>query len=120
VIEMMVLLFKLLISHALCDFSLQTSPMASGKNRHNIPKDDALPPGQKPATCWPYWLTAHALIHAGGVFVVTGNLWAALAQLVTHWMFDFVKCEGFTNPHMDQLMHTCVLVITASILSMPA
>jgi hypothetical protein len=54
------------------------------------------------------------------VFVVTGNLWAALAQLVTHWMFDFVKCEGFTNPHMDQLMHTCVLVITASILSMPA
>jgi hypothetical protein len=52
--------------------------------------------------------------------VVTGNLWASLAQLVTHWMFDFVKCEGFTAPHIDQLMHTCVLVITASVLSMPA
>lgn len=109
-----IMLFKLLISHALCDFSLQTSAMAAGKNRHNKPKDDAVPPGQKVVNVWFYWLTSHALIHAGGVLVVTGNVLAAFAMAVTHFTIDFVKCEGYTNPHIDQALHLIVNLAIAT------
>ena len=108
----LVLFFKLLISHALCDFALQTPSMASGKNRNIRPVDHAIPPGQKLATVWPYWLTSHALIHAGGVFVVTGSVWAALFQFFSHWFIDFMKCENFTNIHVDQALHILVLGMT--------
>lgn len=112
-IETLVLFLKLLISHALCDFSLQSSAMAAGKNRNIRPIDDALPPGQKLSTIWPYWLTSHALIHAGGVLVVTGNVPSALFQFFSHWFIDFMKCEGFTNPHIDQALHMLVLGMIA-------
>jgi hypothetical protein len=98
----MELLFKLLIAHALADFSLQSDSMAKGKNRHNI----VTPPcGQKYIPCWPYWLTAHALIHGGSVWLITGNVWLGLIEVIAHWTIDFIKCENKTNPHQDQAMH---------------
>jgi hypothetical protein len=112
----LIMLFKLLIAHALCDFSLQTPFIASAKNRHNQPKDDALPPGQKPNMIWPYVLSAHALIHAGGVFVVTGDMLCSWVMFVTHLVIDFLKCEPWTGMsiHIDQLLHWVVIVsITA-------
>jgi len=97
------LFFKLYIAHALADFALQTDAMAKGKNRHNKP--DYIPAGQKFVPCWHYWLTAHALIHAGGVWWATGIMWLGLVELVMHWLIDFLKCEGLTNPNQDQFLH---------------
>lgn len=96
-------LFELLAAHALADFALQSDAMAKGKNRHNRP--EYIPEGQKYIPCWPYWLTAHALIHGGAVYLVTGSLWWGLTETVLHWFIDFIKCEGVTNPHVDQALH---------------
>jgi hypothetical protein len=105
------LLFKLMIGHALADYPLQNDAMAKGKNRHNPPY--GLPPGQKPCQVWFHYLIAHALIHAGVVWIITGSVGFALAELVLHWMIDFAKCENWTNPHQDQLLHIGCKVVYA-------
>lgn len=105
----LILLFKLLIAHALADFPLQGEAIAKGKNRHNPPF--GVPPGQKPVSVWFHYLTAHALIHAGGVWVVTGSFPIACAELVFHWLIDFCKCENFLNPHEDQLLHIACKIL---------
>jgi len=107
-------LYYLLISHALCDFALQTDSMAKGKNRHNT----VVPPlGQKFVPCWQYWLTAHSLIHAGGVSLITGSISAGIFEAVTHWIIDFIKCDNWTNPHIDQGLHLIVIILIAIIWS---
>ena len=83
------MLLMLLMGHALADFALQNSDMAKGKNRHNKPTN--VPPGQKIIPCWIYFLTAHALIHGGTVWVLTGCCWLGMAESVMHWGIDFVK-----------------------------
>jgi hypothetical protein len=113
-----VMLFKLLISHALCDFSLQTPWMAANKNRHNKPTDDALPAGQRLQLTWPYVLTAHALIHAGGAWIATERVEAAAGMFVSHLMLDAAKCEGWWNIHLDQLLHAVTLITIAALLTM--
>ena len=112
--EFLIVLFKLLISHALCDFSLQTPWMAATKNRHNKPQDNAIPAGQKPATIWPYVLSAHALIHAGGAWIATGGALVAAFIFATHWWTDFSKCENWTTVHVDQAIHFALSVAAAA------
>lgn len=110
-----VILFALLIMHALCDFPLQGEFIAKAKNRHAdlsslfgkipIPRD-----------LWWHALTAHSLIHAGGVWLVTGSVALAAIELVVHWIIDFAKCEsrmGFTT---DQVLHWLWKVIFATLL----
>lgn len=97
------LLFKLLIGHALADYPLQGDAIAKGKNRHNPPY--GIPPGQKPVAVWFHYLTAHALIQAGFVWLITGQVKWAVAEFILHWAIDFAKCENWTNPHQDQLLH---------------
>jgi hypothetical protein len=97
------LLFMLLAAHVFADFVFQTDIMAKLKNRHNKP--EWLPQGQKYVPCWPYWLTAHAFVHATLVFYVTHSFACALVELIAHWCIDYAKCEGRTNPHQDQLLH---------------
>lgn len=99
----MSLLLQLLIVHALADFPLQGDVMAKGKNWNRKP--DNIPLGQKPMAVWFHYLTAHALIHAGAVWLITGNMWFGVAELALHWILDFMKCENWTNPHQDQLLH---------------
>ena len=103
------LLFQLLIGHAVADYWGQSGDMARGKNRHNVPMN--VPPGQVPKALWWHWLTAHALIHAGAVLVVTGSVWLGLAELVLHWCIDFAKCENWTGPTQDQLLHVACKVL---------
>lgn len=102
------LFFMLLIGHALADFALQSTDMAKGKNRHN----KVIPPkGQKYVACWPYWMSAHSLIHGGAVWFCTGMVGLGLAETVVHFLTDMVKCEGHTNPHGDQLIHLACKVL---------
>jgi len=100
---MIELFFKLLVAHALADFSLQTDAMAKGKNRNKKP--DYVPVGQKFVSCWPYWLSAHALISGGAVYLVTNNLLLGIFETIAHWIIDFAKCENWTNPDQDQALH---------------
>ena len=93
--------FALLIAHALCDHPLQGQFLALNKNRHYRANDAGL----STSTLWPYCLTSHALIHAGGVWLVTGSCLLGIIELVLHWVIDFLKEEGIINLHVDQLLH---------------
>lgn len=95
-------LFLLLAGHALADFALQSDSMAKGKNRH---RKTHPPPGAKYQPCWHYWLTAHALIHGGVVYLITQSLILGLAEFVSHWVIDFYKCENKYGIHTDQGLH---------------
>lgn len=95
---MILLIFKLLMGHALADYPLQGDFIGKFKCRH-IPSPI---PG---VTIWFHLLTAHALIHAGAVLLVTGSPVAAAIEFVLHWFIDFAKCENWTNFHVDQLLH---------------
>lgn len=107
----MELFFKLLIGHAIADFALQTEAIALGKNRHLKPY--GIHAGQKSHTIWWHYMTAHSLIHAGAVWIITGNVWFALAEFVLHWGIDYARCENWTNPHQDQALHIgCKVVYT--------
>ena len=94
-------LFLLIAGHALGDFILQSEAMGSGKNRndHVHTKQESLFP------VWYYWLSAHALVHGGIVFLITNNLLFGVIETLLHWMTDFAKCEGWIGMHQDQGIH---------------
>lgn len=111
--ELALLFFQLLIGHAVGDFVLQPGPMSSGKNRHNRLQEqygEGFPP-------WYYWMSAHALTHAGIVYVITGSALCAAIECASHWLIDFGKCEKSYSLHVDQLLHLlfkvfyCVLLV---------
>jgi len=108
----LIIVWWLLVAHALCDFSLQTDAMAKGKNRHSIVTP---PPNQNYVPCWQYWLSAHALIHGGSVAFVTGSVPLGLIATFIHWVTDFLKCENYTTPHIDQLIHGLTIIFIAYI-----
>jgi Protein of unknown function (DUF3307) len=114
----LIVFFALAIGHAIADFPLQTEFLAINKNRHLVPKDTD---DGKPSSMWIHCLTAHALTHAGMVFIILapfGKAAAALAfiELVLHWILDFVKCEGWTGFNVDQAAHyVCKAAYTAAI-----
>ena len=101
------LFFKMCIGHAVADFWAQSAEMRQGKGWKNKIKSG-------PVLVWPYALTAHCAIHAGAVWLVTGNHWLALAEFVCHWCIDYGKCSGWYEAHADQGMHIgCKVVWTA-------
>lgn len=100
----MILLFQLLICHALCDYPLQGDFIGKFKS-HKIASPVT------GTTIWWHLLTAHALIHSGAVWLVTESLAFASAELVAHWLIDFAKSHGITNFHIDQLLHVLCKVI---------
>lgn len=107
-------LFALLIGHAFGDFVFQTEFISRHKNRHvgSVP-----PPGQRQQKVWLYVLTAHALVHGGITWTITGSLWLALAETVLHWVIDFGKCEGWYGIHRDQAMHIGCKVAYAAVMA---
>ena len=60
---------------------------------------------------WPYWLTAHALINGGMVYLATGNVIYGIFETIIHWFLDFLKSDNITNPHIDQFVHIAVKVL---------
>lgn len=104
--EILSMIFLLIIGHAVADYPLQIDAMAKGKNRNRPLDVSKIPPGQIPiTTVWLYWLSAHALTHAGAVFLVTGNVFIAFLEFVCHWIIDFLKCDNYINIHQDQALH---------------
>ncbi len=103
------LFFALLIGHALADFPLQGEFIALGKNRH-VPAPMLADGDKPPKHLWVYLMTAHALIHAGFVWVITGSAILAVAELIIHWIIDAAKCEGKTSFGTDQGLHVLTKV----------
>ena len=100
---MIELLFKLVIGHAVADFWMQSDALAQMKNRNR--PNIRVPPGQTPQIMWPYALTAHALMHGGTVWFITGSMWLGIAETIAHWIIDFGKCENWYGIHTDQFAH---------------
>lgn len=93
--------FQFLVAHAVADFVLQSETMGSGKNRYNlIHKEKGI---NFPA--WYYWLSAHALVHGGAVYIITGNVVLGMLETLLHGLIDYSKCEGKLNFHQDQALH---------------
>jgi hypothetical protein len=93
--------FLLMVGHFLADYPLQGEFLSTAKNRNT----------EVGKVFWLHALTAHSMIHAGFVAVITGNLWLGLAEAIVHGITDFLKCEGKISLNTDQAIHTtCKLV----------
>src|ERR1700678_4445267 len=114
------LLLLLFAGHALCDCPLQGDFLAKGKNRWKA----------IPGVPWGQCLFAHALIHAGMVFLITKSLWLGVAELVIHAATDYAKCAGWfgsqtfgteginaTAFNIDQAIHYSCKVLWAFIVA---
>ncbi|MCK5600540.1 DUF3307 domain-containing protein [Candidatus Pacearchaeota archaeon] len=98
----MKIFFLLLCVHALTDFQLQNGMMWQCKGRD--------------CSRWYYWLTAHALICGGGVYLVTQCLALAIAEVACHWMIDFCKAEKCISLRTDQIFHVACRIAYVIIL----
>jgi len=97
----MVLFFQFLVGHALGDFVLQRQVMATAKSRHA----EIYRTAGKGFPDWYYWLGAHALVHGGAVFLISGSLLLGVVETVLHAAIDFSKCEHWIGLHIDQILH---------------
>ena len=87
--------FAFVVVHALADFPLQGDYLAKHKVRSLA--------GMTPE--WIVALTAHSVIHAGGVWLISGSPALATTELVLHCMIDLGKGEEKFGLIADQLLH---------------
>lgn len=91
-------LFLLIAVHAILDFPLQGDTVAINKNPNaNTALQKHVP--------WGYWLSAHALSHGLGVWFITQSVWLGICETISHWIIDYLKCQGKYSIHMDQFLH---------------
>ncbi len=89
--------------HALADFPLQGDYIAKQKTRRHADSNSV----------WIIALTAHCIIHAGAVWLVSGSLVLGGVELVLHALIDIGKGEDKFGLVADQLMHVaCKLAYT--------
>lgn len=87
--------FALMIGHALADYPLQGDFLARAKNRAN----------PIPGVPWYQALGAHALIHGGFVWAITGIWWLGAFEVLFHSWIDDCKCSGRLTFNQDQFLH---------------
>lgn len=94
----MITLIYLLCGHYLADFGLQNDFTAKFKA-----------PGSAPF--WFHVLISHCAIQALPVLLITGMWQLAVAEFVSHFAIDFLKCKGILSFNEDQALHIfCKLV----------
>lgn len=91
----LIMLFWLLVGHAVADYPLQGDFLAKAKN-HRAPL---------PGIPWQQALFWHALMHGGAVALVTRSVWLGVMETAIHMGIDYAKCEGWTNFNVDQGLH---------------
>ena len=87
----------LVVVHALADFPLQTEYLARQKSRRRADSRGD----------WVVALSAHCVIHAGGVWLVSGSLAVAAAEFILHCLIDIGKGEEKFGIVTDQSLHLC-------------
>jgi hypothetical protein len=85
----------LVIAHAVCDYPLQGDFLARAKNRT----------APIPGVPWYQALGAHALMHGGAVWLLTGSIWLGMAEVAAHCVIDDLKCRGRIGFNADQSLH---------------
>lgn len=98
------ILSLLIFCHALADYPVQATWIATTKN-HKNPHPSGYP--------WYHSLTAHAVIHGGFVGLVTGSLALAFLETILHWLIDYGKSEEIYGVNVDQALHVGCKVIWA-------
>jgi hypothetical protein len=87
------LFLSLVAVHALCDFPLKGEFLSHAMR------------GGHAGFPWPLALSAHAMIHAGGVALVTGSWALGLAEFFSHWLTDCLKARGAFGNWIDAACH---------------
>lgn len=100
--DFVLLLLLLLGFHFICDYPLQGDFIARYKERW-------IADGPNPI--WYHCLTAHSFIHMIPVLLLTGSVCLGILMLVTHWLIDFMKCEGKLTFNQDQALHIIVILL---------
>lgn len=95
------------VIHALADFPLQGDYLAKQKNRKSASS----------RSDWIIALAAHCVIHAGGVWLVSGSLIFAGVELVLHALIDLGKGEEKYGLATDQILHLACKLGYALVLS---
>ena len=96
------MILKMLFAHILGDFILTSEAMSRYKNRH-IERKPGIPR-------WGYWLTAHAALHSGLMYMATGSYFAAGYILLMHWLIDYAKCDKKITADQDQAAHVACII----------
>ena len=110
----LVLLWALILGHALADFPLQGTFLAVGKDRHaDLAAATGIP--KWPKGIWIYCLTIHSMIQAGAVWLITGSVILSLVEFVLHWLIDLAKNEKYTGFYGDQGLHILCKVFYAAL-----
>jgi len=105
----------MIMGHALGDYPMQGAFLASSKNR-NTDSSIFFGGSQVPEGLWFHALTAHSLIQAGIVWVITGSIAVTIIELIIHWITDFIRCEGWISFTLDQIVHASCKIVFAVLL----
>lgn len=87
--------FALAVAHALADFPLQGAYLARQKIRTTADGTSE----------WIVALSAHALIHAGGVWLISGSKLLGAIEFIAHGRIDLAKGKGKFGLLTDQALH---------------
>ena len=98
-IEWLTTFWFLLIAHAFTDYVWQTESMGYRKD------PTAFPPEVAKYGPWWWHMSAHSLINAGGVLVVTGDPLCSLGEFLLHFGIDYAKCRQWVSTNGDQGVH---------------
>lgn len=85
----------LVVGHTIADYPLQGDFLSKAKNR-------AMP---IPGVPWWQALGAHAVMHGGMVWALTGSLFLGLLETILHGLIDDAKCAGRITFNQDQGLH---------------
>jgi Protein of unknown function (DUF3307) len=102
ILPMLLLLFA---GHALCDYPLQGQFLSEAKNQTK----------PIPGIPWYQALGAHALIHAGMVYLITGIYTFAVCEFVAHFWTDYSKSAMRLTFNQDQAIHYGCKVVWAAL-----
>ncbi|NNC90360.1 MAG: DUF3307 domain-containing protein [Akkermansiaceae bacterium] len=110
----LVVLFAMIVGHALGDYALQSDFLAKAKTRRG--DLSASFPNGRPWGLWGNALLAHAVIHAGAVWLLTGSVILGLIEWVLHTVIDLVKGEEKISFEVDQALHILCKLVYAVLL----
>lgn len=100
----------LIVAHAICDYPLQGDFLSRAKNR------------TAPIPGVPWWqaLSAHAVMHGGAVWLLTGFWWLGLAEAAAHALIDDAKCRGRLSFNADQGLHIACKALWVAVATVAA
>ena len=103
---MLLLFCQLLIGHFIADYPLQGDFLSKAKNH------------RQPIPGVPWWqaLVAHAAMHGGMVWYLTGSPALGAAEFACHACIDWMKCDGWLSFNADQYLHVICKIVWVGLL----